>query len=60
MAHATIAGLWFIPTVRAADINVELAPMPIVDETGLPLAPYSGIQGLYVLKVQTAQKKALL
>ena len=28
-----------------------------VDETGLPLAPYSGIQGLHVLKVQASQKK---
>ena len=57
MAHATIAGPWFVPTVRAAGINVGIAPMPIVDETGLPLAPYSGIQGLHVLKVQAAQKK---
>ena len=57
MAHATIAGPWFVPTVRAAGINVGIAPMPIVDETGLPLAPYSGIQGLHVLKVQAAQKR---
>lgn len=57
MAHATIAGPWFVPTVRAAGIDVGIAPMPVVDETGLPLAPYSGIQGLHVLKVQAQQKK---
>ena len=57
MAHATIAGPWFVPTVRAAGIDVGIAPMPVVDETGLPLAPYSGIQGLHVLKVQAAQKQ---
>ena len=57
MAHATIAGPWFVPTVRAAGIDVGIAPMPVVDETVLPLAPYSGIQGLHVLKVQTERKK---
>ena len=31
--------------------------MPIVDETGLPLAPYSGIQGFHVLKVHADEKK---
>lgn len=57
MAHSTIAGPWFVPTVRAAGIDVGIAPMPVVDETGLSLAPYSGIQGLHVLKVQAARKK---
>lgn len=57
MAHTTIAGPWFIPTVREAGIDVGIAPMPVVDETGLPLAPYSGIQGLHVLKVKIQQNK---
>lgn len=57
MAHSTIAGPWFVPTVRAAGIDVAIAPMPVVDETGLSLAPYSGIQGLHVLKVQAQRKK---
>lgn len=57
MAHATIAGPWFVPTVRKAGIDVGIAPMPIVDETGLPLAPYSGIQGFHVLKVHAEEKK---
>ena len=57
MAHATIAGPWFVPTVRNAGIDVGIAPMPVVDDTGLPLAPYSGIQGVHVLKVHATEKK---
>lgn len=56
MAHATIAGPWFVPTVRAAGIDVGIAPMPVANATGLPLAPYSGIQGLHVLKVHAQEK----
>lgn len=52
MAHATIAGPWFVPTVRAAGIDVGIAQMPVVDETGLALAPYSGIQGLHIIKAR--------
>lgn len=55
MAHATIAGPWFVPTVRAAGIDVGIAPMPVVDETGLALAPYSGMQGLHVIKARYAK-----
>lgn len=50
-AAATIGGPWLVPTVRAKGIDLGLAPMPLVDETGLPIAPYSGVQGLHVLKV---------
>ena len=57
MAHATIAGTWFVPTVRNAGIDVGIAPMPVMDDTGLPLAPYSGIQGVHVLKVHATEKK---
>jgi arabinogalactan oligomer/maltooligosaccharide transport system substrate-binding protein len=32
-------------------MDLGLALMPVVDETGLPIAPYSGVQGLHVLKV---------
>lgn len=56
-AHATIAGPWFVPTVRGAGIDVGIAPMPVVDQTGCPLAPYSGVQGVHVLKV-AAERKA--
>jgi arabinogalactan oligomer/maltooligosaccharide transport system substrate-binding protein len=50
-AAATIGGPWLVPAVREAGIDLGLAPMPVIDETGLPLAPYSGVQGLHVLKV---------
>ena len=55
-AHATIAGPWFVPTVRNAGIDVGIAPMPVVDQTGLPLAPYSGVQGVHVLRVAAERK----
>ncbi len=58
-AHATIAGPWFVPTVRAAGIRVKIAPMPVVDETGLPIAPYAGVQGLHVLKTAADKKEAI-
>jgi arabinogalactan oligomer/maltooligosaccharide transport system substrate-binding protein len=50
-AASTIGGPWFVPTAREAGIDLGLAKMPTVDDTGLPLAPYSGVQGLHVLKV---------
>lgn len=56
-AHATIGGPWLVPTVREAGMDVGIAMMPIVDETGLPLAPYSGTQGLHVLKHAGENKK---
>ncbi|MDR1703426.1 MAG: extracellular solute-binding protein [Clostridiales bacterium] len=50
-AASTIGGPWLVPTARESGIDLGLAPMPVVDETGLPIAPYSGVQGLHVLKV---------
>ena len=38
-------------------MDLGIAPMPLVDETGLPLAPYSGVQGVHVLKVAAQSKK---
>lgn len=52
MAHATIAGPWLIPTVRESGMDVEIASMPVIDETGKPIAPYMGVQGVQVLKMQ--------
>lgn len=56
-AHATIAGPWLVPAVRQAGMDLGIAPMPIVDETGMPLAPYSGVQGIQVLKIAGENKK---
>lgn len=55
-AHMTIGGPWLVPTVRESGIDLGLAPMPVVDQTGRPIAPYSGIQGLHVLKVAAERK----
>ena len=55
-ADATIGGPWMVPSARAAEINLGIAPMPVVDSTGQPLAPYSGVQGIHVLKF-AAEKK---
>lgn len=56
MANSIIGGPWLVPTIRTRGINLGFAPMPTVDETGLPLAPYSGTQGLHVLKVAAETK----
>lgn len=55
-ADATIGGPWMVPSARAAEIDLGIAPMPIVDETGEALAPYSGVQGIHVLKFAAEQK----
>lgn len=63
-ADATIGGPWMVPSARDAGIDLGIAPMPTVDTTGRPLAPYSGVQGIHVLKFaaegKTEAVKALL
>lgn len=56
MADSTIGGPWLVPSAREAGIDLGFATMPVVDETGLPLAPYTGVQGVHVLKVAVEQK----
>lgn len=56
-AHATIGGPWLVPTVRKAGMDLGIAPMPIVPETGKALAPYCGVQGVHVLKIAAQNKK---
>ena len=57
-ADATIGGPWMVPSARSAGIDLGIAPMPTVDETGLQLAPYSGVQGIHVLKYAAEKKTA--
>ena len=57
-ADATIGGPWMVPSARTAGIDLGIAPMPTVDETGLQLAPYSGVQGIHVLKYAAEKKTA--
>lgn len=55
-ADATIGGPWMVPSARDADIDLGIAPMPVVDSSGTALAPYSGVQGVHVLKFAAANK----
>ena len=55
-ADATIGGPWMVPSARAAEIDLGIAPMPTVDSTGKALAPYSGVQGIHVLNYAAQQK----
>ncbi len=55
-ADATIGGPWMVPSARAAEIDLGIAPMPTVDETGKALAPYSGVQGIHVLNFAAQNK----
>ena len=55
-ADSTIGGPWMVPSARDAGIDLGIAPMPMVDGTGKPLAPYSGVQGIHVLKFAAEQK----
>lgn len=55
-ADSTIGGPWMVPSARDAGIDLGIAPMPTVDETGEPLAPYSGVQGVHVLTFAAEDK----
>lgn len=55
-AHATIGGPWLIPTVKASGMDVGVAAMPVIDETESPIAPYTGVQGIQVLKYAAENK----
>lgn len=56
-AHSIIGGPWLIPEAKEAGIDIGIATMPIVNETGKPLMSYSGVQGLSVLKYGSEDKK---
>lgn len=58
-AHSTIGGPWLVPEVKAKGIDLGIAPMPIVNSTGKPLTPYSGVQGVCVLKTAENKKEAI-
>ena len=57
MAHTSIVGPWFVPSIKEKGIDVGFAPMPIVDITGERIAPYGGVQGVHVIKVKVEEKK---
>lgn len=55
-ADATIGGPWMVPSARDAGIKLGIAPMPTVTGTRKSLAPYSGVQGIHVLKFAAENK----
>ncbi len=55
-ADATIGGPWMVPSARAAEIDLGIAAMPVVDQTETALSPYSGVQGIHVLKYAAENK----
>ena len=57
MAHTSIVGPWFVPSIKATGIDVGFAPMPVVESTGQHISPYCGVQGIHVLKVHAEEKK---
>ena len=58
-AHSTINGPWLIPDVKKAGINLGIAPMPTINKTGKPLSPFSGVQGVQILKSSADKKDAI-
>lgn len=50
-ANSIIAGPWIVPEARDRGIDLGFASMPIINETGTPISPYAGIQGIHVLQV---------
>ncbi len=57
MADSTIGGPWIIPSVRESGMDVGVAPMPVIDESGKPITPFMGVQGIQVLKYAADNKK---
>lgn len=55
-ADSTIGGPWLVPTARDAGIELGFSALPVVDETGYPLSPYAGVQGVHVLKIAAMAK----
>lgn len=56
-AHSTIGGPWLVSTARNNGIDLGIAPMPKIDETGKSISPYMGVQGLQILKFAAEDKK---
>ncbi len=55
-AEFTIGGPWLVPGLKEANIDLGIAPMPVLPN-GSPLMPFSGVQGVQVLKHAAENKK---
>ena len=58
-AASTIGGPWLVPGIKEAGINLGIASMPILPN-GTSLTPFSGVQGIHVLKHAAETKKEAL
>lgn len=58
-AASTIGGPWLVPGIKEAGIDLGIAPMPILPN-GSSLTPFSGVQGVHVLKHAAETKKEAL
>lgn len=58
-AASTIGGPWLVPGIKEAGIDLGIAPMPILPN-GSSLTPFSGVQGIHVLKHAAETKKDAL
>ena len=58
-AASTIGGPWLVPGIKEAGIDLGIAPMPVLPN-GTSLTPFSGVQGVHVLKHATETKKEAL
>ena len=47
-AAYVISGPWFTGEIDESKISYQVSPLPIVDETGLPIAPFLGVEAAYV------------
>ncbi|SDM78516.1 extracellular solute-binding protein [Acetanaerobacterium elongatum] len=56
-AHSIISGPWLVPDVKKAGIDLGIAPMPTINSTNKPITPFSGVQGVSVLKSAAQTKK---
>lgn len=55
----TIGGPWLVPSIKDAGIDLGIAAMPVLPN-GEPLKPFSGVQGVQVLKHSVETKKEAL
>lgn len=58
-AASTIGGPWLVPGIKEAGIDLGIAPMPVLPN-GTSLTPFSGVQGVHVLKHAAETKKEAL
>lgn len=55
-AASTIGGPWLVPGIKEAGIDLGIAPMPVLPN-GTSLTPFSGVQGVHVLKHAAETKR---